>query len=214
MNPWPSERVAAGGLFHLPKVKYSKETHDLIKCKFVRIPLKDEFLNDSFHTVLTSRKCWWKSKRCRFSNAVVSKIIWRTACLCRNRIHCVWERPNAVQTLISFDHERQSDVRSMPSKPAEHWTKRGEVEFCPSNRTKAISTAIHFRYRPKPICRLPCEKQKLLLQAKISGVATVDEDDIDVNSLEKAKKAPEPEPIDPIDECKLIFSFSPQKFSD
>lgn len=30
---WPSERVKPGGIFHLPKVKYSQETHDLIKCK-------------------------------------------------------------------------------------------------------------------------------------------------------------------------------------
>ncbi|CAD7082427.1 unnamed protein product [Hermetia illucens] len=30
-NEWPSKRVAPGGLFHPAKVKYSKETHDLIK---------------------------------------------------------------------------------------------------------------------------------------------------------------------------------------
>lgn len=30
---WPSERVAQGGMFHPHKVKYSKDTHDLIKCK-------------------------------------------------------------------------------------------------------------------------------------------------------------------------------------
>lgn len=34
MDPWPSERVAHGGLFHLPKVTYSKETHALLKRKF------------------------------------------------------------------------------------------------------------------------------------------------------------------------------------
>jgi len=28
---WPSERVKYGGIFHPAKVKYSKETHDLIK---------------------------------------------------------------------------------------------------------------------------------------------------------------------------------------
>lgn len=33
INKWPSSRVAQGGLFHPPKVTYSKETHDLIKCK-------------------------------------------------------------------------------------------------------------------------------------------------------------------------------------
>lgn len=33
MESWPSERVAHGGLFHLPKVKYSKETHELLKRK-------------------------------------------------------------------------------------------------------------------------------------------------------------------------------------
>ncbi|XP_061388351.1 UPF0193 protein EVG1 homolog [Musca vetustissima] len=28
---WPSERIAQGGLFHTPKIKYSKETADLLK---------------------------------------------------------------------------------------------------------------------------------------------------------------------------------------
>lgn len=28
----PNARVAAGGVFHLPKVTYSKETHDFLKC--------------------------------------------------------------------------------------------------------------------------------------------------------------------------------------
>lgn len=36
MNSWPSERVAHGGLFHLPKVTYSKETHALLKRKSIR----------------------------------------------------------------------------------------------------------------------------------------------------------------------------------
>lgn len=35
MNSWPSERVASGGLFHLPKVTYSKETHALLKRKLI-----------------------------------------------------------------------------------------------------------------------------------------------------------------------------------
>lgn len=35
---WPSTRVAKGGIFNLPKVKYSKETHDFLNCKF---PLRD-----------------------------------------------------------------------------------------------------------------------------------------------------------------------------
>lgn len=30
---WPSERIPQGGLFHTPKVEYSKETADLLKCK-------------------------------------------------------------------------------------------------------------------------------------------------------------------------------------
>lgn len=30
---WPSTRVAKGGIFNLPKVKYSKETHDFLNCK-------------------------------------------------------------------------------------------------------------------------------------------------------------------------------------
>lgn len=30
---WPSERVPQGGLFHPPRVEYSKDTHDLIKGK-------------------------------------------------------------------------------------------------------------------------------------------------------------------------------------
>lgn len=32
---WPSERIPQGGLFHTPKVEYSKETADLLKCKYV-----------------------------------------------------------------------------------------------------------------------------------------------------------------------------------
>lgn len=31
---WPSERIPHGGLFHTPKIEYSKETADLLKCKF------------------------------------------------------------------------------------------------------------------------------------------------------------------------------------
>lgn len=31
---WPSERVAQGGMFHPHKVTYSKDTYELIKCKF------------------------------------------------------------------------------------------------------------------------------------------------------------------------------------
>ena len=31
---WPSERVAQGGLFHPAKVKYSKETNDLLNRKY------------------------------------------------------------------------------------------------------------------------------------------------------------------------------------
>ena len=32
---WPSDRIAQGGLFHVPqKMEYSQETRDLIKCKF------------------------------------------------------------------------------------------------------------------------------------------------------------------------------------
>lgn len=30
---WPSTRVAKGGIFNLPKVRYSKETHDFLNCK-------------------------------------------------------------------------------------------------------------------------------------------------------------------------------------
>lgn len=30
---WPSDRVSKGGIFHPQKVVYSKDTHDLIKCK-------------------------------------------------------------------------------------------------------------------------------------------------------------------------------------
>lgn len=30
---WPSERIPQGGLFHTPKIQYSKETADLLKCK-------------------------------------------------------------------------------------------------------------------------------------------------------------------------------------
>lgn len=30
---WPSKRVPKGGVFNLPKVKYSKETHDFLNCK-------------------------------------------------------------------------------------------------------------------------------------------------------------------------------------
>lgn len=30
---WPSTRVAKGGIFNLPKVQYSKETHDFLNCK-------------------------------------------------------------------------------------------------------------------------------------------------------------------------------------
>lgn len=33
MEFWPSTRVTQGGIFHPRKVVYSKETHDLIKCK-------------------------------------------------------------------------------------------------------------------------------------------------------------------------------------
>lgn len=32
---WQSTRVAKGGIFNLPKVKYSKETHDFLNCKFI-----------------------------------------------------------------------------------------------------------------------------------------------------------------------------------
>ena len=28
---WPSDRISKGGIFHTPKVNYSKETHDMIK---------------------------------------------------------------------------------------------------------------------------------------------------------------------------------------
>lgn len=43
-NEWPSKRVAPGGLFHPAKVKYSKETHDLIKRKcegsvYLQVPI-------------------------------------------------------------------------------------------------------------------------------------------------------------------------------
>jgi len=36
MPMWPSERIAPGGsgAFHSAKVEYSKETADLIRCKF------------------------------------------------------------------------------------------------------------------------------------------------------------------------------------
>lgn len=30
---WPNTKVSTGGVFHLPKVTYSKETHDFLKCK-------------------------------------------------------------------------------------------------------------------------------------------------------------------------------------
>lgn len=30
---WPSKRVVKGGIFNLPKVKYSKETHDFLNRK-------------------------------------------------------------------------------------------------------------------------------------------------------------------------------------
>lgn len=30
---WPSRRVPKGGVFNLPKVKYSKETHEFLNCK-------------------------------------------------------------------------------------------------------------------------------------------------------------------------------------
>lgn len=30
---WPSTRVAKGGIFNLPKVRYSKETHDFLNRK-------------------------------------------------------------------------------------------------------------------------------------------------------------------------------------
>lgn len=35
MPMWPSERIGPGGsgAFHTPKVEYSKETADLLKCK-------------------------------------------------------------------------------------------------------------------------------------------------------------------------------------
>lgn len=37
---WPSERIPQGGLFHNPpKIEYSKETTELIKCKMVEIPI-------------------------------------------------------------------------------------------------------------------------------------------------------------------------------
>lgn len=40
MDNWPSKRVAQGGLFHPAKVSYSKDTHDLIKCKSFPILIK------------------------------------------------------------------------------------------------------------------------------------------------------------------------------
>lgn len=30
---WPSSNVAEGGVFNVPKVEYSKETHEFISCK-------------------------------------------------------------------------------------------------------------------------------------------------------------------------------------
>lgn len=39
---WPSKRVVKGGIFNLPKVKYSKETHDFLNCKLQIIPCYSE----------------------------------------------------------------------------------------------------------------------------------------------------------------------------
>lgn len=36
---WPSKRVPKGGIFNLPKVKYSKETHEFLNCKLQAIQL-------------------------------------------------------------------------------------------------------------------------------------------------------------------------------
>lgn len=75
MDSWPSERVAHGGLFHLPKVTYSKETHALLKCKSLRflgifyLPTLDMVLS------FCDQKCWWRSRKCPSSSAVESKII-------------------------------------------------------------------------------------------------------------------------------------------
>lgn len=34
---WPSTRVSKGGIFNLPKVRYSKETHEFLNCKLNKI---------------------------------------------------------------------------------------------------------------------------------------------------------------------------------
>lgn len=47
---WPSTRVAQGGIFHLPKVKYSKETHDFLNCKLIETELISFVFTKQLHS--------------------------------------------------------------------------------------------------------------------------------------------------------------------
>ena len=64
MDSWPSKRIPQGGLFHSRKVNYSKETHDLLKRKWT---FNFSVGRNSFDPIFPP-KCWWKSRKCRFSN--------------------------------------------------------------------------------------------------------------------------------------------------
>lgn len=46
---WPSTRVAKGGIFNLPKVRYSKETHDFLNRKLRVIHLFSMNANARFY---------------------------------------------------------------------------------------------------------------------------------------------------------------------
>lgn len=53
---WPSNRVPKGGIFNLPKVKYSKETHDFLNCKcWIVYPYRNRglgFIQHSFYQMI------------------------------------------------------------------------------------------------------------------------------------------------------------------
>lgn len=75
---WPSERIPHGGLFHAPKVNYSKATHDMIKGKLVKSKISIE-LSFKFKYF----QLWWKKLKLQWCKGTRSITFWETGILYR-----------------------------------------------------------------------------------------------------------------------------------
>lgn len=205
MDSWPSERVAHGGLFHLPKVKYSKETHALLKRKSIRsVCSAFKHLIWIFITPTKSADGWAKDVHspARSNRELFEK--WSTVTKANSTAY----EYNKMSTERWFPQSSYSETTHIGCHKGQWRSGLWQVSFL----TRILNSIpywdiFRFRYHPKPTSRPPCEQQKIRLQAKMSGIKEIDEADFDPKLAKEANEANETEEIDPIDERKLGFSL-------